>query len=65
MHWKQLDPVNKPEDQVLAKDKDGDMIVGYIFGNTCGNGDLGSYLDNITHYILVSDLARLHNELRP
>lgn len=68
MHWKQLDKENPPPGEVLAKDGNGNMVVGtvyvYFSGNTvCSDGE--TEVNNVTHYILAETLLKLHNELRP
>jgi hypothetical protein len=63
MYWKQYDENNVPMEEVLAKNGQ-DVMVGHLDNTeTCYSG--WTTLSNVTHYILVSDLVKLHNELRP
>jgi hypothetical protein len=63
MHWKQYDPNNVPLEEVLAKNHN-DVMVGHLDNtDTCYSG--WTTLSNVTHYILVSSLLKLHNELKP
>lgn len=63
MHWKQLDKQTPPTGEVLAK-SGCEVMVGHLANDgVCYSG--WTTLSNVTHYILVSDLVKLHNELRP
>jgi hypothetical protein len=63
MYWKQYNENDVPLEEVLAKNH-SDVMVGHL-DNTgvCYSG--WTTLSNVTHYILVSDLVKLHNELKP
>jgi hypothetical protein len=59
MYWKQYN-----ENDVPLPGQKCDVMVGHL-DNTgvCYSG--WTTLSNVTHYILVSDLVKLHNELKP
>jgi hypothetical protein len=64
MYWKQYNENDVPLEEVLAKSKQGCLMVGHLDNTeTCYSGFMS--LENVTHYILVSDLIKLHNELKP
>lgn len=63
MYWKQFDPKNLPNEEVLAKNNRNDVLVGWM--GQSGNCDDGNtVLENVTHYIPVANLLKLHNELK-
>lgn len=64
MYWKQFDPNNLPNEEVLAKNDRKDVLVGWVGASgICDDGN--TELNNVTHYITTRDLVALHNELRP
>ncbi len=59
MNWKKIDPLNLPEEAVIATDGFGFVLVGYLELRGGGGIDCDSEetrLEDVTHYITLTEL---------
>jgi hypothetical protein len=60
--WTELTKENEPDKEVLAIGRNGEVLVGYISGDTC-EAD-GVVLEDVDFFITVSDLKKLPRETK-
>ena len=60
MNWIELTKENEPDGEVLALGRNGEVLVGYISGDTC-EAD-GVVLYDVDFFIPVRDLLKLPRE---